>query len=91
MLEELKSFIKIRFHKYSKEYLFFERRIDGLADDWLSHTSSEVQLEKYSQLLKRPNQKDIRENRTWVLMESLREIDTSAYIRIGENFKQLGR
>jgi len=91
MLEELKDFIEKRFHKYPEENLFFKRRIDSLADDWLSRISSEVKLEKYSQLLKRPNQKDIREDRTWILMESLREIDTSTYIQIRENFDQLGR
>lgn len=91
MLEELKDFIKKRFHKYPEEYLFFERRINDLADDWLSRISSEIRLEKYSKLLKKPNQEDIREDRTWVLMESLREIDTSTYIQIRENFTQLGR
>ncbi|NIM17045.1 MAG: helicase [Candidatus Aminicenantes bacterium] len=91
MLAELKDFIKKRFHKYPKEYMFFENMVNGLANNWLSRISSEVKLEKYSKLLKRPNQKDIREDTTWVLMESLREIDTSTYIQIKENFSQLGR
>lgn len=90
MLDELKAFIKRRFQeKYREEYSFFESRIEHLSRNWLERISSEVKLEKYNELIQRPNQKDIREDKDWILMESLREIDTSTYIQIKENFSQL--
>jgi hypothetical protein len=86
MLEELKEFIKKRFHNFPVEYSFFRRKLDNLANEWLRCISPEVKLGKYRELLKRPNQKNIHEDMNWVLMESMREIDSSTYIQIRENF-----
>ena len=84
MIEPLKVFIKERFKDSPRELSDFEKSIDHLADDWLEKIQK-VEIKRYDQLLKKPSEKKDGSD-DWVLMQSLREIDTNTYIQIKEVF-----
>ncbi|MCU0285598.1 MAG: hypothetical protein MUF15_04280 [Acidobacteria bacterium] len=89
MLQELIEFIKNRFNNQFINHSFFAERIDHLAQKWLALKLSGQNSLKYKEILRRSNEKDTRkDNRDWVLMSSMREIDSSTYIQIKENFKE---
>lgn len=84
MIEPLKLFIKERYKDFSKELNLFEREIDRIAYDWVDRIS--YGLTRYDELLKRPAEKG-KEDEDWVLMQSMREIDTSTFIQIKDVYK----
>lgn len=57
--------------------------MDNLAYDWIERIQKSG-LKEYKQLLKRPAEKD--DNQDWVLMQSMREIDSNTFISIKETF-----
>lgn len=85
MLNELIDFIKQRFGNYVEEYKIFEARINMLADEWIQWIK-EHDYKKYSELMKKPVQKDTSEDDKWIVMQSMREIDTSTYIKIKQEY-----
>jgi len=84
-IEPLKTFIKERFFSRQKELNLFEREIDRIAYDWVERIEK-YELKKYDELLKKPAEKKEKEDEGWVLMQSMREIDTNTFIQIKESF-----
>lgn len=84
-IEPLKTFIKQRFCGHQKELNLFESEIDRIADDWVERIEK-YNLKKYDKLLKKPAEKEKKEDEDWVLMQSMREIDTNTFIQIKEFF-----
>lgn len=83
-IEPLKAFIKKRFHSFPAELNLFEKEIDRIAYDWVDRIEN-YGLKKYDELLKKPAEKE-KGNEDWVLMQSMREIDTNTFIQIKETF-----
>ena len=84
-IKPLKTFIKERFSGLRAELNLFEKEIDRLAYDWVNRIEK-YSLKKYDELLKKPAEKKEKENEDWVLMQSMREIDTNTFIQIKESF-----
>lgn len=84
MIEPLKEFIKGRFFDSPSELNDFERSIDALAYDWIEKIQK-IGIKRYDELIKKPSKKD-EANDQWVLMQSMREIDTNTYVQIKEVF-----
>lgn len=85
-IEPLKAFIKKRFFNYQTELNLFEKEIDRIADDWVDRIKK-YGLKRYDELLNKPAEKEKnKKNEDWVLMQSMREIDTDTYIQIKESF-----
>jgi len=93
MLDGLKEEIRKRFEKYPKVYLLFERKIQELSDDWLFKINDpNINLKYYDHnteihLLQKPSEKGFNENDNWFVMQSMREIDTNSFIKIGLPYK----
>ena len=51
-----------------------------MADEW-EKKISQVNLQKYDEILLKPGELD-GDNEDWVLMQSMREVDTNTYIQI---------
>jgi hypothetical protein len=83
MIEPLKEFINNRYGSHSYESNLFEKKIDELAYDWIERVRKSG-IKEYKQLLKKPAEKD--DNQDWVLMQSMREIDSNTFISIKEVF-----
>ena len=83
MIVPLKEFMKNRFSSETYEMNLFERKIDELAYDWIDRIEKSG-VKEYKQLLKKPSEKG--KNQDWVLMQSMREIDSNTFIRIKEDF-----
>lgn len=83
-IEGLKTLIKKRFGEHTAEFNWFERKLDNLAYDWIARIR-ESGIKEYKELLKKPAEKN--ENQDWVLMQSMREIDSNTYINIKANFR----
>jgi len=83
-IEPLKAFIKERFSGFPAELDLFEKEIDRIAYDWIERIEK-YGFKKYDELLKRPAEKE-KDNEDWVLMQSMREIDTNTFIQIKETF-----
>ncbi len=83
-IEGLKTLIKNRFGEHTAEFNWFERKLDNLAYDWIARIR-ESGIKEYKELLKKPAEKN--ENQDWVLMQSMREIDSNTYINIKANFR----
>jgi hypothetical protein len=83
MIEPLKEFIANRYGSHSYESNLFEKKIDELAHDWIERVRKSG-VKEYKQLLKKPAEKD--DNQDWVLMQSMREIDSNTFISIKEVF-----
>ncbi|RAV28589.1 helicase [Sinomicrobium soli] len=79
----LKLLVKERFGNHSTESNWFEKRLDELAYDWIDRVRKSG-VKEYKQLLKKPSEKD--ENQDWVVMQSMREIDSNTFINIKANF-----
>jgi superfamily II DNA or RNA helicase len=84
-IDELKAFLKSRFGDNQDEYVFFENRIDFLANDWEERIQN-VGLKKYDELLKRPTQAGVSDVDDWIVMQSMREVDDDTFIQIKESF-----
>ena len=83
MIEPLKEFINNRYGSHSYESNLFEKKIDELAYDWIERVKKSG-IKEYKQLLKKPAEKY--DNQDWVLMQSMREIDSNTFISIKEVF-----
>jgi len=93
MLDGLKSEIKKRFEKYPRIYLLFEKKLQELSDDWVFKINDpDINLKYYdhnteTHLLQKPSEKGFSEDNNWFVMQSMREIDTNSFIKIGLPFK----
>ena len=82
-IEGLKQLIRARFGGHTAESTWFQKKVDDLAYDWLTRVQKSG-ITEYKQLLKKPTEND--ENQDWVLMQSMREIDSNTFINIKETF-----
>jgi len=73
-------FMKNRFINQKDDSELFVNEINRLADDWLEKIS-QVNLQKYDEFLLKPGEHD-GDNEDWILMQSMREVDTNTYIQI---------
>ncbi len=82
-IKPLLDFIKLRFGKYENDFELFENEINRLAEEWEAKIS-QVNLQKYDEILLKPGEHD-GDNEDWILMQSMREVDTNTYIQIKGN------
>jgi hypothetical protein len=88
MLDGLKAEIKNRFKDNHNVYQMFERKLQDLSEDWLNKIENHA-LKNYEAtnteigLLVKPAEKSFDENDLWSVMQSMREIDTNSFIKIG--------
>jgi hypothetical protein len=88
MLDGLRTEIRNRFSNNSKILTQFERRLDDLADDWLEQIENH-ELKNYEAnkteigLLVKPAEKNFDKDDLWSVMQSMREIDTNSFIKVG--------
>ncbi len=82
-IQPLLAFIKNRFINQKDDCELFEREIKRLADEW-EEKISQVNLQKYDELLLKPGEHD-GDIEDWILMQSMREVDTNTYIQIKGN------
>jgi hypothetical protein len=94
-LDELKLFIKQRVDDSFGNYAFFEHKLDKLIADWKSKiktaqktnatlTYDLLQNNRYGKhipLMQKPNE-SAGDFEDWVIMQSMREVDTSTFIHI---------
>ncbi len=96
MLDGLKSEIKRRFTDNPKVFQLFELKLQYLSDDWV-YKIENIELKNYEKidtkfkaeigLLSKPSDDQSDENRMWIAMQSMREIDTNSFIKIGLPYK----
>ena len=88
MLDGLKNEIKNRFRESHNVFQMFERKLQDLADDWVDKIQNH-DLKNYEPttteigLLVKPAEKSFDETDLWSVMQSMREIDTNSFIKIG--------
>jgi len=88
MLDGLKFEIKRRFSNNPKIYQLFERKLENLSIDWLDQIENH-ELKNYEAtkteigLLVKPAEKNFDKDDLWSVMQSMREIDTSSFIKVG--------
>jgi hypothetical protein len=88
MLDGLKIEIKNRFKDNHNVYEMFERKLQDLSNDWLDKKENH-DLKNYEAtnteigLLVKPSEKSFDENDLWSVMQSMREIDTNSFIKVG--------
>lgn len=88
MLDGLKTEIKKRYSADAKVYQFFEAKLKELSDDWLLQIEN-YDLKNYKAteneigLLTKPAKKSFDKDDLWSIMQSMREIDTNSFIKIG--------
>ena len=96
MLDGLKSEIKKRFADNPKVIHLFEQKLQDLSDDWVykienhnlkNYEKIDTKFKKEFGLLSKPSDDQSNENRMWTAMQSMREIDTNSFIKIGLPFK----
>jgi superfamily II DNA/RNA helicase len=89
--EQFKEMLKNRFPDNPNTELAINK-IDHLANDWLEKIEQEDPYEKYSgeknALLTRPGLKTALNDTKWVVMQSMRDIDSSSFIKINPNFEK---
>jgi len=89
MLNGLKTEIKKRYSTDSKVYQLFENKLKVLSDDWLYKINDpDIQLKYYdhkteTHLLMKPAEKSFDKDDLWSVMQSMREIDTNSFIKVG--------
>lgn len=88
MLDDLKSEIKNRFANSPKVYSLFEKKLNELSDDWLdkieNHSLKNYEATKTEiGLLVKPTEKSFDDSDLWSVMQSMREIDTNSFIKVG--------
>lgn len=94
-IDELKSFFRERYKdketgKVPPEFDFFERQIDYLANDWEERVHPNIGLKKYDELMKRTTQVGVSDTDDWIVMQSMREVDSDTFIQIKESFSFSG-
>ena len=88
MLDGLKFEIKKRFANNPKVYQLFEQKLKDLSDDWLDKIENH-ELKNYEAtnteigLLVKPAEKNFDKGDLWSVMQSMREIDTNSFIKVG--------
>jgi hypothetical protein len=88
MLDGLKLEMKKRFKKSHNIFQMFERKLQDLGEDWLDKIKNH-DLKNYEAtpteigLLVKPAEKTFDETNLWYVMQSMREIDTNSFIKIG--------
>lgn len=88
MLDGLKIEIKKRFSDNAKVYQLFESKLKELSDDWLEKIENH-DLKNYEAtkteigLLVKPAEKSFDNDDLWSVMQSMREIDTNSFIKVG--------
>jgi hypothetical protein len=82
-IQPLLEFVTKRFINQKDDCELFEREIIRLADEWEAKIS-QVNLQKYEEILLKPGEHD-GDNEDWILMQSMREVDTNTYIQIKGN------
>ena len=84
-IKGLKVLLKNRFPN-SENIDSCNKRLDNLADDWWNKINQETPYNKYSgktsALLDKPDRKDRLSDGKWVVMQSMRDIDSSSFIQI---------
>lgn len=89
MLDGLKDEIKKRFEKYPRIYSLFEQKLQELSDDWVFKINDpDINLKCYdhnteTHLLQKPSEKGFSKDNIWSVMQSMREIDTNSFIKVG--------
>lgn len=88
MLDDLKSEIKNRFANSPKVYSLFEKKLKELSDDWVdkieNHSLKNYEATKTEiGLLVKPAEKSFDDSDLWSVMQSMREIDTNSFIKVG--------
>lgn len=82
-LVPLIDYISERYKNSGYEIDYFKDKINRLADDWINKIQN-YNLQNYKDILKRPSEFD-ESNKEWLTMQSMREIDTSTFIKIKED------
>ncbi|MBW6535766.1 MAG: hypothetical protein K0B11_12200 [Mariniphaga sp.] len=88
MLDGLRDEIKNRFSNSSNILAQFELKLDELSDDWLEKIENH-ELKNYEAnkteigLLVKPAEKNFDKDNLWSVMQSMREIDTNSFIKVG--------
>lgn len=85
---ELVDFMESRFSENTEILDYFKKRIEFIANDWLNRTQGETGCKKYEELLKKPDEISNLDNdsKIWVVLQSLRDIDSNSSIRIWEKY-----
>jgi hypothetical protein len=83
---DLISFIENRFCNYPNILIYFKERLEYITNDWLDKIEGETAYTKYDELLKKPDQRSnlAEDSKMWVALQSLRDIDSTTFIRIRE-------
>lgn len=79
-INPLKEYLKARFNNNPSEVSFFEGRIDVLANDWEERIK--IGLTEYDELMKRPSEVESSDDYEWIVMQSMREVDSDSFIKI---------
>jgi len=96
MLDGLRYEIKARFTNNPKIFQLFEQKLQDLSDDWIykienhdlkNYVKIDTKFKKEFGLLSKPSDDQSDENRMWTTMQSMREIDTNSFIKIGLPYK----
>lgn len=88
MLDGLKDEMKKRYSTDAKVYHLFKSKLKELSDDWLEQIENH-DLKNYEAtkteigLLVKPAEKSFDKDDLWSVMQSMREIDTNSFIRVG--------
>ena len=89
-IEGLKNLISSRFGE-DESMGFCFTRLDKLAQDWEEKIQQEKPYKFYTgkqnALLSKPGSTDSLANKEWVVMQSMRDIDSDSFIQVLQNFK----
>ncbi len=89
-IEDLKTLLQKRFPD-NENMQFCIDKLDKLADDWAEKIEIESPYNKYSgknnALLAKPDNKHSLTDTKWVVMQSMRDIDSSSFIQIQQNYE----
>ena len=90
-IKDLKILLKRRFPD-NENMQFCIDKLDRLTNDWLEKIQQEDPYKQYSgkdsALLAKPDSKDSLADTKWVVMQSMRDIDSSSFIQIQQNYEQ---
>ncbi len=89
-IKDLKILLQKRFPN-DENMKFCIKKLDELADDWVNKIQQETPYNKYSgkesALLAKPDSKHSLTDTKWVVMQSMRDIDSSSFIQIQQNYE----
>lgn len=86
--KELVDFIEKRFSENPEMLNYFKKRIEFIANDWLDRIQGKTGCKKYDELLKKTDEISNldKDSKIWVVLQSLRDIDSNTSIRIWEKY-----